>query len=98
MNYIPVIFSLIVTVVMICLKWYVGMHWGYVAPSFAIFFVTLILCHFNLYENAEKSYVKNVGPGNARKIIFDGHSYVVLTHGFSNCIIHDPSCRCQNKE
>ena len=58
----------------------------------------IILFGFGIYKAAtkpsNKPEVVNVKHGIASKVDFDGHSYVVWQQNWSDCILHDPDCKC----
>jgi len=50
------------------------------------------------YTEPPKPVIEKVGHGKASKVAFEGHSYVIWQQNFSDCIVHDPNCKCRVKE
>lgn len=68
-------------------------------PLLSLFAV--IFCVFKIIEEKDKSIVcpvENVGRGRASKMEYCGHSYVVWQQNLSDCIVHDPDCKCTEKK
>ena len=65
------------------------LYLGIVALIF--FFILMIAL------DKKKPDVINVQHGRASKIEFDGLSYIIWQQNFSDCILHDPDCKCKEK-
>ena len=61
-----------------------------------LLFVLALIIYAN-HESLKKDVCK-VQHGRASKIEFDGHSYVVWQQNISDCIVHDPDCKCHKKD
>ncbi len=60
--------------------------------SFCVLFGLAI--YNSLYEKKKPSDFVSLEQGKAAKIKFDDHSYVIWQKNFSDCIVHDPGCKC----
>lgn len=76
------------------MKWYISLP----------FLVSIAIFSFCGYMAFTQPKIVNVYPvekltrGRASKTEFSGHSYVIWQQNFSDCIVHDPDCKCRNKE
>lgn len=75
--------------------------------DYLIFLPFLICILYSIYsvyatsdtsKNSNTSIVEKLNHGRASKIEFSGHSYVVWQQNLSDCIVHDPDCKCFYKE
>jgi len=67
-----------------------------------LYFIPVILfflfAMYMSYTEPPKPVIEKVGHGKASKVAFEGHSYVIWQQNFSDCIVHDPNCKCRVKE
>lgn len=66
-------------------------------PGIILLFI-LSFCFYKMLTE-EKAYIRvypveKVGRGKASKMEYCGHSYVVWQQNWSDCLIHDPDCKC----
>lgn len=48
-----------------------------------------------LSKGDEKKYeIEKVDHGKMSKMEYDDHTYVIWSSGFTNIVLHDPSCKC----
>jgi len=68
---------------------------------FIPFILLVLFCFYMSFQEEKKeecNEVKKLVHGRASKVEFDGHTYVVWQQNFTDCILHDPDCKCHKGE
>lgn len=63
-----------------------------------ILFLFLINYIANTAKTCDSSDVIKCRHGRASKIEYCDHTYIVWQQNLSDCIIHDPDCKCYEKK